>query len=84
MESLRGALQNHGLIIERCEVMLQDRHEQYQQGFNQQQAFGRDQSGRHENNTVIISEQESKEANHVAAQKMNQLAWNTGKISLFA
>jgi len=84
MESLRGALQNHGLIIERCEVMLQDRHEQYQQGFNQQQAFGRDQSGRHENNTVIVSERESKEANHVAAQKMNRLAWNTGKISLFA
>jgi hypothetical protein len=41
LDSLKGSLQSHGLTIERCDVMMQDRREQYQQGFSQQ-AFNQD------------------------------------------
>jgi len=36
LDSLKGSLQGQGLTIERCDVMMQDRREQYSQGFNQQ------------------------------------------------
>lgn len=49
LDSLKGSLQNQGLTIERCDVMMQDRREQYSQGFNQQ-AFNQDRSSGNNNN----------------------------------
>lgn len=46
IDALKGALQSQGLTIERCDVMMQDRREEYSQGFNGQQAFGRDSGQR--------------------------------------
>ncbi len=49
LDALKGSLQTQGLTIERCDVMMQDRREEYSQGFNGQQAFHHDQEARERN-----------------------------------
>jgi flagellar hook-length control protein FliK len=49
LDTLKGSLQSQGMTIERCDVMMQDRREEYSQGFNGQQAFGHDQAARERN-----------------------------------
>lgn len=83
METLKGALQSHGLIIERCEVMLQDRPDHYWQGSGQQQAFERDQSGTHGSSSAAVPEYELAEVTPATARNINQTARGEGKISLF-
>ena len=85
MDSLKGSLQSQGLTIERCDVMMQDRREQYSQNFNHQQAFNQEQSAKHQQN-------EGKGYNHLDAQTVipsnitpaHQEIWRSGRISLFA
>ena len=85
MDSLKGSLQSQGLTIERCDVMMQDRREQYSQNFNHHQAFNQEQSAKHQQN-------EGKGYNHLDAQTVipsnitpaHQEIWRSGRISLFA
>jgi len=44
IETLKSTLQTQGLTIERCDVMMQDRSEDYPQGFNARQDFGQHQT----------------------------------------
>jgi hypothetical protein len=83
METLKGALQSHGLVIERCEVMLQDRPDHYWQGFSHQHAFERDQSGRRDDSSAGDPEYVIREVSPIAEQNINKTAREAGKISVF-
>lgn len=49
LDALKGSLQSQGMTIERCDVMMQDRREEYSQGFNGQHTFQHDQAERERN-----------------------------------
>jgi len=82
LDSLKGSLQGQGLTIERCDVMMQDRREQYGQGFNQQ-AFQQEQSPKqHHDQTESYGSGASMPAASVLAPK-RQESWRSGNISIF-
>ena len=83
MESLRGSLQNHGLVIERCEVMMQDRHEQHAQGFSQQQAFYHEHSGAQHRGVKSASGNGAGQDSSFIVRNRNMPVPDAGKISLF-
>lgn len=84
LDTLKGSLQGQGLTIERCDVMMQDRREQYSQGFNNQQTFNQEQSAK--------EHQDSGESYNPSAQALTspiiipkqQQSWRSGTISIFA
>ena len=84
LESLKGSLQSQGLTIERCDVMMQDRREQYFQGSGGQ-AFQHDQTAR-ENDEWRQDHQNIESANVLNAQPQARRPGLTGSesISLFA
>lgn len=83
MESLRGSLQNQGLVIERCEVMMQDRHEQHAQGFSQQQAFHHEQSGAQHGGANSAPGKGAGQDSSFIVRNRNMPVPDAGKISLF-
>lgn len=83
LDSLKGSLQNQGLIIEKCDVMMHDRREQYSQGFNQQQAFNHEQAAHHHYDEPEGYIQEKEEMNPIKIRPVNPLLGSAGKISLF-
>ena len=83
MESLRGSLQNQGLVIERCEVMMQDRHEQHAQGFSQQQAFYHEHSGAQHGGVKSASGNGAAQDSSFIVRNKNMPIPDAGKISLF-
>lgn len=83
LDSLKGSLQNQGLVIERCDVMMHDRREQYSQGFNQQQAFNQEQTSRHHYDEVNGSIQDKEEMIPLKIKPVSPFTGPAGKISLF-
>lgn len=86
LDSLKGSLQSQGLTIERCDVMMQDRREQYQQGFNQQ-AFHQEQSTKQHNEageTYNPNTRTDRTTVTPIATPVNQATWRSGNISIFA
>lgn len=83
LDSLKGSLQSQGLTIERCDVMMQDRREQYSQGFNQQ-AFNQEQSAKHHYDEGEGYNQDTMTVTPLKIRPMNQSTQSLGNISLFA
>lgn len=86
LDLLKGALQSQGLTIERCDVMMQDRRDQYSQGFNQQ-AFNQEQSTERQNDSSESYNQNVQTAQTGAMQigkSTHQASWRLGNISIFA
>lgn len=84
IDKLKGGLQNQGLTIDRCDVFMQDKREEYQQSFNQQ-AFYQDRgSGREGNGRRENSEKEVKVGAIISEKPGSVLRVSTDNISLFA
>jgi flagellar hook-length control protein FliK len=84
VEHLKNSLQSQGLTIERCDVLMQDKRDEYQQSFSQH-AFYRDRSGSGNNNRRQEQDEKVIVINDATSEKVVP-AWRTGtdKISLFA
>ncbi|HQM47004.1 MAG TPA: flagellar hook-length control protein FliK, partial [Smithellaceae bacterium] len=83
IDALKGALQNQGLNIDRCDVLTQDRKEQFAQNSGQE-AFQRESDRRGQNES---NEYRRGDTTEVLARKVTLLqseARRSGKISLFA
>jgi len=83
IDALKGALQNQGLNIDRCDVLTQDRKEQFAQNSGQE-AFQRESDRRGQNES---NEYRRGETTELLARKVTLLqsdARRSGKISLFA
>jgi flagellar hook-length control protein FliK len=84
IDKLKGSLQTQGLTIERCDVMMQDKREEYHQSFSQH-AFYHQGSGQGNNSRQNNSEEKFKfNGTATAEQRVNVLTASTDKISLFA
>lgn len=83
LDALKGSLQNQGLVIERCDVMMQDRRETYSQGFSQQQAFHDEQATRHREDEPLGIRSDHEESIPMIIKPMNVSMGIPGKISLF-
>lgn len=83
LDSLKGSLQSQGLTIERCDVMTQDRREQYSQGFNQQQTFNQESSAKHHYDEGKGYIQDKQTVIPLKNKPMDSPMESSGKISLF-
>jgi len=83
IDKLKGGLQNQGLTIERCDVFMQDKREEYQQNFNQQAFNHQERSGR-DNRREDNYDEEVKSAAIIPERPGNVLRASTDNISLFA
>ncbi|OPY85196.1 MAG: Flagellar hook-length control protein FliK [Smithella sp. PtaU1.Bin162] len=83
IDKLKGGLQNQGLTIERCDVFLQDKREEYQQSFSQQ-AFNHQESSGRDSRRENNYDEEVKAAATIPERPGNVLRTSTDNISLFA
>jgi flagellar hook-length control protein FliK len=84
IDKLKGSLQTQGLTIERCDVLMQDKREEYHQSFSQH-AFYHQGSGQGNNGRQDNAEEKFKfNVTGAAEQRINILTTSTDKISLFA
>lgn len=83
LDTLKSSLQSQGLTIERCDVMMQDRREQYSQGFNQQ-AFNREQSSGQRDDKGETYHQDAKIVNPLIIGSGHPPIGRSGNISIFA
>jgi len=82
LDSLKGSLQTQGLTIERCDVMMQNRHDQGTQNFSQQ-SFNQQQRDIHHHEGGESLSQNAREIASRIHQPINEAAWRMGNISLF-
>ena len=86
IDSLKGSLQNQGLTIERCDVMMQDRQDQNAQNFKHQ-AFNHDPSDgpRHGSRESYPKDSLGKNVLGIETPvtQVNEYARYSGSISLF-
>jgi flagellar hook-length control protein FliK len=83
LDHLKGSLQNQGLTIDRCDVLMQSNREGYPQNFSQQ-AFYRDGSEKNSNASKEKYSEELKPIAPVNAQIINSPSLNPDNISIFA
>jgi flagellar hook-length control protein FliK len=83
LDALKGSLQSQGLTIERCDVMMQDRREQYSQGFNQQ-PFSQEQSAQHHDDNGEPYNANDQTVTPLILKSRNQMTGRLGNISIFA
>jgi flagellar hook-length control protein FliK len=83
LDALKGSLQSQGLTIERCDVMMQDRREQYSQGFNQQ-PFSQEQSAKHRDDNGEPYNANDQTVTPLILKSRNQMTGRLGNISIFA
>ena len=86
IDKLKGSLQNQGLTIDRCDVFMQDKREEYQQSFSQQAFNHQDRSGQDSNARQENSDEEVKVSARaiISEQPGSVLSVSTDNISLFA
>ncbi|MEN6469833.1 MAG: flagellar hook-length control protein FliK [Smithella sp.] len=83
LDTLKASLQSQGLTIERCDVMMQDRREQYSQGFHQQ-AFNQEQSAGQHDERGETYHPETKTVNPLITRPGHPFIGRSGNISIFA
>jgi flagellar hook-length control protein FliK/D-aminopeptidase len=83
IDALKGALQNQGLNIDRCDVLTQDRKEHLAQ-HSGQEAFYRESDRRGQNESNEYRRRETAEVLVRKVKPSPQEARSSGKISLFA
>lgn len=83
LDSLKGSLQSQGLTIERCDVMTQDRREQYSQSFNQHQTFNQESSAKHHYDDGEGYSQDKQTVIPSKIKPLDSTIASSGKISLF-
>ncbi|PKN77103.1 MAG: hypothetical protein CVU52_01950 [Deltaproteobacteria bacterium HGW-Deltaproteobacteria-10] len=87
IDKLKGSLQTQGLTIERCDVFMQDKRDEYQQNFSQQAFYQDGRSGQGSNRTrQEISEEKVKAPipSVITDRPVNISSSSTDSISLFA
>jgi hypothetical protein len=82
LDRLKGSLLNHGLTIDRCDVLMQNNREGYQQNYSQQ-TFHRDGSERNETSKEKYNE-ELKPITSVQPQIISSPSLRSDNISIFA
>ena len=82
LESLKGSLQNQGLTIERCDVMMQDRHDQSSQNFKQQ-TFNQDHSNKPHDGSGESYQPDVLKAEQPINRPLHEGIRRLGNISLF-
>ncbi|MEE9912681.1 MAG: flagellar hook-length control protein FliK, partial [Deltaproteobacteria bacterium] len=82
LDSLKGSLQSQGLTIERCDVMMQDRHDQNPQNFRHQ-AFNQDRSANSQDGGRAPDQQDVPRVVEQSDKPVAHAAWSSGNISLF-
>ena len=83
LDRLKGSLQNQGLTIDRCDVLMQNNREGYQQNYSQQ-AFYRNGSEKSNNTSKEKYNEELKPVTSVQPQIINSSSRNSDNISIFA
>ncbi len=83
IDHLKGSLQNQGLTIDRCDVLMQNGREGYPQSFGQQ-AFYRDGSEKNGNTSKEKFSEELKPVTAVNPQIIKRPLFNPDNISIFA
>ena len=83
LDRLKGSLLNQGLTIDRCDVLMQNNREGYQQNLSQQ-AFYRDGSAKSNNTSKDKYNEESRPVTPVNPQIIGSPAHNSDSISIFA
>ncbi len=86
IDKLKGSLQTQGLTIERCDVFMQDKREEYQQSFSQQAFYQDGRSGQGNSSRQEIPEEKVKTptSSIISARPVNISDQSTDSISLFA
>ncbi len=84
IDKLKGSLQSQGLTIERCDVFMQDKREEYQQSFSQQSFNNQDRSGQDGNRPQDNPEEKVKARAIISERPVNVLRVSKDNISLFA
>jgi flagellar hook-length control protein FliK len=84
IDKLKGSLQTQGLTIERCDVFMQDKREEYQQSFSQHAFYNQDRSGQDNNSRRDNPEEEIKANAIIPERPVSVLRASTDNISLFA
>ncbi len=85
IDKLKGSLQTQGLTIERCDVFMQDKREEYQQSFSQQAFYQDGRSGQDSNSSRRDNLGENVKIPPIVSERpVNTLRESTDSISLFA
>jgi flagellar hook-length control protein FliK len=84
IDKLKGSLQSQGLTIERCDVFMQDKREEYQQNFSQHAFYQQDRSGQESNSRQDNPEEKINAKAIISERPVNVLRVSTDNISLFA
>lgn len=82
IDRLKGSLLNQGLTVDRCDVLMQNNRDGYQQNLSQQ-AFYRDGSAQSKNTSKEKYNEELKPATSVAPQIINHQLRHSDNISIF-
>jgi flagellar hook-length control protein FliK len=83
LDRLKGSLLNQGLTIDRCDVLMQNNREDYQQNYGQQ-TFYRDGSEKSSNNSKEKYSEELKPIMPIKSQIRSSPSLNPDNISIFA
>ena len=83
LDRLKGSLLNQGLTIDRCDVLMQNNREGYQQNLSQH-AFYRDGSAKSSNTSKEKYNEELRPVAPVNPQIIGSPAHNSNNISIFA
>jgi flagellar hook-length control protein FliK len=83
LDRLKGSLQNQGLTIDRCDVLMQNNRDGYQQNYSQQTSY-RDGSEKSSDNSKEKYSEELKPIMPIQLQNINRLSLNPYNISIFA
>ena len=85
IDKLKGGLQSQGLTIERCDVFLQDKRDEYQQNFSQHAFYQEGRSGQGSNSSRQQNLEEKVKTQVIISERpVNILSQSTDSISLFA
>jgi flagellar hook-length control protein FliK len=84
IDKLKGGLQNQGLTIDRCDVFMQDKRDEYQQNFNRQ-AFYQESGSRQNGNGRQGNSEEKVTLGAIASGQSGSISGvSMDNISLFA
>ena len=84
IDQLKGSLQTQGLTIDRCDVLMQNKHDEFYRSFNNQSYY---QGGSGQGNNERNHEEDNKKAstgNSITINQQSVSRINSDAISLFA
>ena len=84
LDKLKVALQSQDLTVEKCDVFMQDKHDEYQQNFNRQTFNHQSRSGQEHGRRQEDSAEQTNNEEVVAGRPLNITRLSTERISLFA